>query len=156
MTRQDLRKELAELRGLLELRERRTIDEWEAIPQDLRDALAARAFIAEWGDYSAALIRLGFPAMNRLPPRAVGAYSDYVRRVFGTPGVEAILKRDLAKIDDGRESMLARQAQIALHGGNAESTRAFEAIAGVCRWASLGSPSSRHRSGTLAAPPRPL
>lgn len=59
MTRRELRRENEELRAALELRGYRTIDQWEALPQALRDPLAARAFIAEWGDFGRALIRLG-------------------------------------------------------------------------------------------------
>src|SRR5579883_2379386 len=49
------------------------------------------------GRQSQALIRLGFPAMNRLPPDKVHVYHAYAERVFNTPGVQATLKRDLAR-----------------------------------------------------------
>lgn len=43
----------------------------------IRDPLAARAFIAEYGDKGRALIRLGFPAINRLPPDRIHLYHIY-------------------------------------------------------------------------------
>jgi hypothetical protein len=70
----------------------------------------------------------------------VRLYSDYVARVFGTPGVRAILKRDLAPIDKERASMLARQAKIALYGEDGDSVRAFEVLVKVCGWAFRGDP----------------
>lgn len=140
MTRRELRKELTELRGLLEIRERRTIDEWEAMPQELRDPLAARALIAEWGDRGAALIRLGFPSLSRLPPRQVRAYEDHVQRVFETPGVRAIIRRELAQIEAERAALIERQVRVALYGDNDASIRAFEGLARVCGWTQHGSP----------------
>jgi hypothetical protein len=50
VTRRELRQENAELREALGLHGDRTIDEWERLPAAIRDPLAARAFIAEWGD----------------------------------------------------------------------------------------------------------
>lgn len=134
MTRRELRRENEELRAALELRGYRTIDQWEALPQALRDPLAARAFIAEWGDFGRALIRLGFPAMNKLPPSQVHVYKDYVARIFETPAVQAILKRDLGRLDMEREAILSRQYQTARFGENAESIRAADLIAKVCKW----------------------
>jgi hypothetical protein len=135
MTRKELIRENGELRAVLELRGHRTIDEWEALPPDVRDPLAARAFIAEWGDFGRALIRLGFPAMNKLPPSQVHLYKDYIARIFETPGAQAILKRDLARLDIERDTILSRQAKIALqHPDAATRTRAAELIAKVCKW----------------------
>jgi len=48
-TRRELRRENEELRDALGLRGYRTIEDWEALPSALRDPLAARAFISEWG-----------------------------------------------------------------------------------------------------------
>ena len=135
MTRHELHAEIAELRATLGLRKHRTISEWEGMPQEVRDGLAARAWISEWGDPTAAMARLGFPALNKLPQTKVGLYSNYVTRIFETPGVRAILKQALAPIDEERAAMLARQVKIALHGEDADSTRAFESIARVCGWA---------------------
>src|SRR5579871_2021653 len=136
MTRRELRLENDELRAALGLRGQRTIENWEALPATVRDPLAARALIAEWGDRGAALIRLGFPSLNRLPPHAVRAYDDHMKRVFSTPGVQAILQRELAGINAERAALLERQVRVALYGGDDASTRAFEALARVCGWAS--------------------
>lgn len=99
-----------------------------------RDALAARALIAEWGDKGHALIRLGFPAMNRLPPDKVGLYRDYATRVFDTPGVQAILERELARLNVERDAILSRTCRTALYGADGESVRAAALLAKVCGW----------------------
>lgn len=104
------------------------------MPQEMRDGLAARAWISEWGDPTAALLRLGFPALNRLPPSKVRLYSDYVDRIFGTPGVQAILAHDPSSIDEERKSILARQVKIALYGDDAASVRAAASLLKVCGW----------------------
>ena len=101
----------------------------------VRDQLAARAWISEWGDPISAFPRLGFAPLNRLQPKKVQLYRDYVARIFGTPGVQAILARDLASIDQERRSILARQVKIALHGDDAESVRAAALLIRVCGWA---------------------
>ncbi|MFY9719670.1 MAG: hypothetical protein WAK16_08490 [Candidatus Cybelea sp.] len=134
MTRRELRRENEELRGALGLRSSRTIDEWERLPQGLRDPLAARALIAEWGDKGRALIRLGFPAMNRLPPDKVRAYNETVARVFETPGVRASLEHDLARLDVEREAILSRLCRAALYGEDGEAVRAAALIIKVCGW----------------------
>ena len=56
MTRRELHREIAELPAVLGLRTHRTITEWEAMPQDVRDRLAARAWVSEWGDPTSALL----------------------------------------------------------------------------------------------------
>ncbi len=134
MTRAEMRRELEELRKLLGLTNPRTIEKWEMLPPMVRDPLAARAFIAEWGDKGRALMRLGFPPMNRLPPDRVHAYSDCVTRVFDTPGVHEILKRDLSRLDADREAILSRQMRTALYGEDAESVRAAALLIKVCGW----------------------
>jgi hypothetical protein len=134
VTRRELRRENDELRAALELRGHRTIEQWEALPEVLRDPLAAHAFIAEWGDFGRALIRLGFPPMNRLAPNKVHLYKDYVARVFETPGVQAILKRDLGRLDMEREAILSRQYRTARFGEDAESVRAADLVAKLCKW----------------------
>jgi hypothetical protein len=134
MTRRELRREVEDLRALLGLTKPRAIEEWEALPQEVRDPLAARALIAEWGDRGRALVRLGFVAMNRLPPDKVRAYSDHISRVFETTGVQAILKRDLARLDVEREAILSRQCRTALYGEDGESVRAATLLIKVCGW----------------------
>jgi hypothetical protein len=134
MTRAEMRRELEDLRKRLGLTKPRTIEEWETLPAAVRDLLAARAFIAEWGDKGRALTRLGFPAMNRLPPDRVHLYHDHVRRVFDAPAVQAILKRDLARLDVEREAILSRVSRMALYGDDAESVRAAALLIKVCGW----------------------
>ncbi len=76
----------------------------------------------------------GFPAMNRLPPDQVRLYNDHVGRVFATPGVQAILKRDLSRLDADREAILSRQVRTALYGEDSESVRAAALLIKVCGW----------------------
>jgi hypothetical protein len=129
-----MRRQLEELRQFHGLSDTRTIEEWEAFPAALRDPLAARAFLAEWGNLGNALIRLGFPPMNKLPPDKVHLYKDYAARVFDTPGVQAILKRDLSRIDLERDAMLSRLSWIALSDEDGQSVRAIDLLAKVCGW----------------------
>ena len=112
------------------------------LPHLVRDPLAARAWVAEWGDVTRALVRLGFPSMNRLPPGKVRLYKHYADCVFGTPGVQAILKRDLSRLDAEREAILSRQLQTALYGEDAESVRAAALLANVCGWECRGNPTA--------------
>ena len=109
------------MRAALELRGFRSIDEWEQLPAAIRDRLAARAFVAEWGDKGRALIRLGFPALNRLRPDKSHLYNEYAARVFETPGVQAIVKRDLARLEVEREAILSRLGRTAIYGEDGES-----------------------------------
>ena len=118
------------------------IDEWEMLPPTVRDPMAARAWVAEWGDVTRALVRLGFPSMNRLPPGKVRLYKHYADCVFGTPGVQAILKRDLSRLDAEREAILSRQLQTALYGEDAESVRAAALLTKVCGWEYRGNPTA--------------
>jgi len=82
-----------------------------------------------------ALVRLGFPAMNRLPPDRIHVYHDHAARVFDTPGVMAILKRDLSRFDPEREAIIARTCRTALYGEDGESVRAATLLFKVCGWA---------------------
>ncbi len=97
-----------------------------------------RAFIAEWGDKGRALIRLGFPAVNKLPLDRVHLYNDHVAPVFATPGMGAILKRDLARLDVEREAFLSRLGRMGLYGKDAESVRAAGLLIKVCGWEHRG------------------
>ena len=97
-------------------------------------ALAARALIAEWGDEGKALVRLGFPAMNKLPANQVPIYRDHIARVFDSPGVRAILKRDLARVDADQEAIISRLHRSAIYGDDATSVRAAALLIKVCGW----------------------
>ena len=68
MTRAEMRRELEDLRKLLGLSKPRTMDEWEMLPPTVRDPLAARAFIAEWGDKA----RFGPARFCAFEPTAAG------------------------------------------------------------------------------------
>ncbi|MGB7016939.1 MAG: hypothetical protein WBD69_13415, partial [Candidatus Cybelea sp.] len=59
-----------------------------------------------------------------------------------TPGVQAILKRDLSRLDAEREAILSRQLQTALYGEDAESVRAAALLANVCGWECRGNPTA--------------
>ena len=144
MTRRELRRGIEELRDALGLRGCRTIDEWERLPAALRDALAARALIAEWGDEGKALVRLGFPAMNKLPANQVPIYRDHIARVFDSPGVRAILKRDLARVDADQEAIISRLHRSAIYGDDATSVRAAALLIKVCGWECQGDGSLVH------------
>jgi hypothetical protein len=72
--------------------------------------------------------------MNKLPKNGVQRYNDHVTRVFDTPGVQAILKRDLSRIDLERAAMLSRLGWIGLHGEDDQSVRAIDLLAKVCGW----------------------
>ena len=133
MTRRELRRENEELRARLACAGIGRSRSGRQFPPALRDPLAARAFLAEWGNLGNALIRLGFPPMNKLPPDQVHLYKDYTARVFDTPGVQAILKRDLSRIDLA-ERMLSRLSWIALHGEADQCLRAIDVLAKVCGW----------------------
>ena len=65
-------------------------------------------------------------------------YKDYAGRAFETPGVQAILKRDLGRLDPDREMILARMCQTALYGEDAESVRASTLLMKVSQWDSRG------------------
>ena len=80
------------------------------------------------------MVRLGFAPLNRLPPDKVHLYNDYSARVFETPGVQAILLRDLSRPDAEREAILSRQMRTALYGEDAESVRAAALLIKVCGW----------------------
>jgi hypothetical protein len=72
--------------------------------------------------------------MNRLPPDRVHLYHEHASRVFDTPGVQAMLKRDLARLDVDREVILSRQLQTAIYGDDAQSVRAATLLVKICGW----------------------
>ena len=131
--------ELQELREQMGMK-RIPADDWcAAAPQELRDQMAARALMAEWLNEYNALVRLGIIAKpksrepqgeeNDAPP-----YEEIFERIFRTEGVRAILQRDLTDVEKQKKELLARQAQIALHGDDDSATRAFTSVARVAGW----------------------
>jgi hypothetical protein len=72
--------------------------------------------------------------MNRLPPDKVSAYKAHIARVFETPAVQALVRRNLARLDVEREAILSKQVQVALYGEDAESVKAATLLFKVCGW----------------------
>lgn len=107
-----------------------TFEEWErSSPQNLRDAMAARALLQEWGNPVNALIRLGFAhERDREKREALRA------AVFDTPGCRTVLADRLKDAEAARGEMLQRQVQIALHGSDDASVRSFSQLAKIMGW----------------------
>lgn len=130
-------RELREQMGM----KRIPVDAWcAAAPQELRDQMAARALMAEWLNEFNALIRLGILARGSRPPATdadgepLPLYEEIFERIFRTEGVREILRRDLTDVEQQKQALLARQAQIALHGSDESATRAFLSLARVAGW----------------------
>ena len=136
---QELEREVQELRGLLGMETPLDITLWEAInTQEMRDALATRALIQEWGDPYKALRRLGFD-FEVTPNGAIGKEDrDHVRalikRIFETDGVKALYAKAFADIEALKPEILNRQAQIAMYGDDESSVRAASQLAKVGGW----------------------
>jgi hypothetical protein len=131
-TRTQLIEEVAALHKTLDMERHYTIDEWEAsMPQHVRDEFAARALIVTYGSMFRALAMLGFPEVAKYHAKD---FREIAERIFGTPGVQAILKRDLAKPEEYRAQLISRQIEIALYEDPDRSTRAFTVLAKVCGW----------------------
>lgn len=140
--------EIARLREVAGLDSKSTLQTWGAhAPQDWRDKMAADALIAEKLDERRALLRLGFkfdsPDGWTLPPEFHAA----CEAVFGTPGVKAILERNLEDANSNKQKILARLVQTAMHGTDGESTRAAQQIARIADW-NEGDKSAAPRSVT--------
>jgi hypothetical protein len=108
----------------------------EVLDQPTRDRLAARALMQCWCDYRSALIRLGY---NKDQIAGKNGYlTDLGRaesaRIFDTDGVRSILNRDLAKVEAERSAIIARQAEIALHGSDDAAVRATQQLAKMTGW----------------------
>lgn len=149
-SRKDLRNENAELRKLLKLTNTPywSVEEWEsANPQDVRDGLAARVFLNEWGDRHKALRRLGFAPPERIRTHARPAYVRGCMQIFDTPGVREILSRELSHIEEQRDALLRRQVKTALYGCDHDSVNAFSLLARVMGW--FEKPSTERRDNVL-------
>lgn len=77
---------------------------------------------------------VGNSSCRGLPSSQVALFKDYVARIFETPGVQAILKRDLSRLDIERDAILSHQGWVALYGEPAQFIRAADLIAKVCSW----------------------
>jgi hypothetical protein len=127
-----LQAENAALRAQLGLNEPMTDEIWGVLPQDVRDSMAVRVMFEEYGHTGAALKRLGFKV-----PSGQGSRDEraaLVQRVFGTPGVKALLEKDLADAEANRQGVIARTTQIALHGKDDSSVRATQMLAKLAGW----------------------
>lgn len=123
-----------------------TIDEWEqTIPQKQRDAFAARALIASEGDGWRAVVRLGFYRLHR--PEG----TEVLQRIFGTPGVQEILARDLSEPEQHRLDLIARIVKVGLYGSDADSVRAYVALAKTCGWLKTPDVLVQHNRQTILA-----
>jgi len=123
-----------------------TLEEWEAVlPQHIRDAFAARALIASEGDGFRAVVRLGFAKLR------VNQAREIVQRVFLTPGVQAILARDLSEPEQHRQELVERQVRIALYGDDTNAVRAFQMLAKTCGWVQGPEIMVQHNKQTIFA-----
>jgi hypothetical protein len=114
-----------------------TEDTWARhAPQELRDQMAAQALFAEKLDEIRALQRLGFKIkMKESDPRRLDpGMWEMCERIFGTPGVKAILERDMTDAQAHRVAVTARLIQIAEHGSDAEAVRATQQLAKMADW----------------------
>lgn len=104
-------------------------------PQELRDQMAASALFAEKLDEHNALRRLGFDPGPR--DWTAPTYKDsraLAARIFGTPGVRAILTRDLEDESANRRMVVMNLLQIAEHGSDGEKVRAAQTLAKYNDW----------------------
>lgn len=129
----ELRQEVAELRALLNMDEAVvTLESWLASgSQAHRDAFAARAIVSERGSQAHALQRLGFGVITKggnWKPKVVAALAAVV---LNTPGVRAILDRDLKGIDEAWLAILERQRQTALLGDDEQAHKSAALLAKV-------------------------
>jgi hypothetical protein len=133
----ELRAEIARLREALEM-EPTSEEAWGAsAPQELRDRMAATALVAEKLDEWNALRRLGFdiPAKPRDGTNPIfRTVKGLGLRIFGTPGVQAILDLSMQDAEANKAAIIARLIETAKHGTDGESTRATQQLAKMADW----------------------
>lgn len=112
---------------------------WEMVnTQEMRDALAVRALIQEWGDPYKALMRLGF--QFKIEPNGAIGKEDrehvraLIKRIFETDGVKTIYAKAFEDVEALKPEIINRQAQIALYGDDESSVRAASQLAKVAGW----------------------
>jgi hypothetical protein len=131
---EELEKEVVALRQSLGL-QHSTVDEWARFaPQHLRDQMAASALIMEKLDEPRALIRLGFHCEKNKQNRWVAEVWEKARQIFDTPGVKAILERDMEDAEANKAKIIARLVQTAMHGSEGDSVRASQQLAKMADW----------------------
>lgn len=128
----ELEEEVAQLRELLQLTHARDLEEWDILPQNIRDQMAARAIMSEWGDITKAAMRLGF----KIDKEAMGKNERLAlyERLFNTPGVKALLRHHTKEIEENRDQILSRLQQIAIHGSDDAAVRAIQSVAKIAGW----------------------
>lgn len=132
----NLRAENESLRASLGIAIPTEYETWAAnVPQHIRDQMAVRALFAEWMDEPKALIRLGFDCARR-PNTSwwMPEVHALAKKIFGTPGVQAILEADNAEAEDHRLKIISRLIQIAEHGEDKIAVAAASQIANVSGW----------------------
>lgn len=134
---EQLERENKDLRDALGMTEPQSLDTWGTVlTQNMRDAMAARALIQEWGHPLNALRRLGF----EIAASQSGRLADkeqmvaLIKQVFDTDGVRDILSRTLEDIEGSKPQILARLNQTALYGDDDASVRAASQIAKIAGW----------------------
>lgn len=141
----ELESQVEEYRRLLGMDTPLDITLWEQVnSQEMRDAMATRALIQEWGDPYKALRRLGFD-FEVTPKGAIGKEDreevrDLIKRIFQTEGVKALSTKAFEDIESIKTEMLSRQAQIALHGDDESSVRAFSQVSKTLGWQKQDAP----------------
>jgi hypothetical protein len=128
--------EIFALRKLLGMHGTQDEETWGLhAPQDVRDQMAASAYIAEKLNPYHALLRLGFPvepmASRPRGPKEKAALQETLElagRIFGTPGVKKILEDDARSVEENRHELQKRLVQIGRHGDDGESVRAIQQL----------------------------
>jgi hypothetical protein len=117
----ELEAENAELRGLLGLDRKITLESWSlTLPQKLRDMFAARALMQEFGNDLNALQRLGFSVFQMQRDEQ----EKIITTVLRTPGVTEIIERDFVDSEASWVNAMRRMREIAIHGEETHAVRA--------------------------------
>jgi hypothetical protein len=126
-------REIAQLRTALSLNGKMEEDTWATFaPQDVRDQIAATAYINGRLDPFNALTLLGFPPAPRGNGRDETAGRKealkLAERIFQTEGVQRILMDEAKSVEENRRALEQRLVQIGRHGDDASSIRAIEQL----------------------------
>lgn len=131
-----LKQENEVLRKRLGMKNLTTLEEWMLNPQEIRDQMAARALMAEWGRVREALVLLGFIQTDdyaRIPKDQKQRFK-LAKVIFQTPGCQELLLRHLQEVDDNKGAILSRLQQVALHAADGEAVRAAQVISKMSGW----------------------
>jgi hypothetical protein len=116
-----------------------TEESWMMLPVDQRTRFASRSLLQAWGLHKTALRRIGFDVDRMDTP----TFERIRALVFETEEVKAAMAVNLAEVENARQAIVARQAEIALNGTDGESIRAAQFCARVGGWEkNNGSPST--------------